>query len=37
MTQIQGDKPEVDKIVKDKPAAVEEVKGTILTFHLHFI
>jgi hypothetical protein len=37
MTQIQGGKPEIDKIGKDNPAAVEEVKGTILTFYLHFI
>jgi hypothetical protein len=37
MTLVQVDKPAVDKIVVDKPGAVEESKGTILTFHLHFI
>ena len=37
MTLAQVDKPEVDKIVVDKPAAVKELEGTILTFHLHFL
>jgi hypothetical protein len=37
MTLVQVDKPAVDKIAVDKPGAVEESKGTILTFHLRFI
>jgi len=37
MTPVQVDKPAVDKIVVDKPDAVEVLKGTILTFHLCFI
>jgi trehalose-6-phosphatase len=37
MTPVQVDKPVVDKIVVDKPGAVVESKGTILTFHLRFI
>jgi hypothetical protein len=38
MTLVQVDKPEVDKIVVDKPAAVEKSKGTIfLTLHIYFM
>jgi hypothetical protein len=37
MTLVQVDKPAVDKIVVDKPDAVEELKGTILTSHLRFV
>jgi hypothetical protein len=37
MTLAQVDKPAVDKIVLDKSDVAEELKGTVLTFHLRFI